>query len=652
MISRNILLYLILVSLCHSLSTEAAEVKPDDAITVKSQNNTAPFSSRLTLIDKSTGLSTPDKEEGNTEYEFADINGDGHLDLISVGDHGSPNINSSQHGIMVWLNNGAGTWTVHQSGNFGYGGCAIGDLDLDGHMDVAWGVHHNMGSAGFGDKLMGAARGDGTGSSWDPWGAGLADNGETWGMFATALADFDVDGLLDVVSQSFGGSNGLGLYKNNGNGAWTQAWSLIGGSVGFTLEACDINADGYPDILSTRSGTNILLGDGSFGFTVNNNGLPAGTIRGIHNGDMDLDGAEDIVFALDSLGVRCYTFEAGTGTWVSASMGLPTSGFYDLTQFGDFNNDGWLDIVVYSSPTGRIYLGDGSGNWTQDASWTMPAPGEASALRVDGDMDHDGREDIAVVASKSGFPFYRNQLRVYSPWQAPVELSARVTSPHGGETFRVGSIREIRWLAAVPSSQGQATVDIRLSHNSAAGPWTEVASGLPDNGRYQWVVDGYSTENARIKVVVTTPTDSITAQSFADFTLVSDTEPLEADISTLSEATGGSIVFSLHASSANAGRHYLLLGTATGTSPGFPLPGGMAALPLNWDAFTDIVLSLLNTPVFANFLNTLDSSGEAQAQIHSGPLPPGSAGVVMHYAYCLNNPFNFASNPVRIDIVP
>ena len=44
-------------------------------------------------------------------------------------------------------------------------------------------------------------------------------------------------------------------------------------------------------------------------------------------------------------------------------------------------------------------------------------------------------EDIAVLAEMSGFPFYRNQLKVYSPWLASSSLEARVTAPHGGEVI-------------------------------------------------------------------------------------------------------------------------------------------------------------------------------------------------------------------------
>ncbi|HEC87896.1 MAG TPA: VCBS repeat-containing protein, partial [Thermoplasmata archaeon] len=236
--------------------------------------------SLLTLISKSSGLETPEKEEGKTEYEVADINNDGNLDIISVGDHGSPYVNSGEHGIMVWLGDGKGNWIVYQNGDFGYGGCQIGDLNDDGYMDVVWGVHHNWTSGEFGDTLIDAALGDGSAYNWTPWGEGLAENGETWGMFATDLADFDCDGKLDILSQSFGCCNGIRVYKNLGDGNWTQKWALTGDNTEYTIETGDINGDGYMDFVSTHwisgQGSDIaFLGDGKFNFSIHDNGLPA-----------------------------------------------------------------------------------------------------------------------------------------------------------------------------------------------------------------------------------------------------------------------------------------------------------------------------------------------------------------------------------------
>lgn len=474
----------------------------------------------LTLQSRSAGLELPTKEEGRTEFEVGDVDGDGELDLVSVGDHGSPFVNSDQHGIMVWLGDGAGNWSVRQFGNFGYGGCALGDLDRDGFLDVAWGIHHNWGS-GMDARLMGAARGDGSGAAWADWGQGLAANGETWGMFATALADFDDDGLLDIASQSFGGSNGIRVYRNHGDGTWSQAYALTGGAVGYTIETADLNADGEMDIVSTRSGATVLLGDGAFGFTAQTAGLPSSGIRGIAVGDIDEDGAVDLSFANGSSGVRAFSFDGAQ--WNDRSSGLPASGTWQLTQLGDLDGDGHLDLVVFAGPSGQVFLGDGAGNWTADATWSMPSPGSASALRVDGDVDHDGRDDIVVSATQSGFPFYRNQLRLYSPWSEPASLTARVVSPRGGEAVRPGSVRSIRWSAAVPPAQGAASVDLELSRHGVAGPWLPIAAGIPNSGGYQWIVAAPGgSEDARIRVTVTTTSGSVQAVSPAGFRILGD----------------------------------------------------------------------------------------------------------------------------------
>ncbi|MBU0497253.1 MAG: VCBS repeat-containing protein [Candidatus Thermoplasmatota archaeon] len=474
----------------------------------------------VTFIEKSTGLNIPAKEGGDTELELADINNDGHLDIISVGDHGSPYINSDQHGIMVWLGDGINSWSVHQVGNFGYGGIEAGDLNLDGFLDVVWGIHHDYSSTpGFGDTLIGAALGDGTGTNWIPWATGLGTTGEDWGMFETDLADFDCNGLLDIISQSFGCCNGYYQYENNGDGTWTHQWSLTGGNTYDNLETGDFNADGYPDFAGNKDGSTVFLGDGTFNFILTQTGLPTSSWQGLDVGDMNQDGCDDIVLGYSSSGVRCYTFDKQHTDWDLASNGLPTTGSYH-PQFGDLNGDGFLDIVAYKAPTGYLYLGDGDGNWIADGTFSVPTNGGYSAFVVDGDFDHDGREDVVIQAEQGSWPSYQNYLRAFSPWQEPTTPSARIQQPTGGETLRSGSIRQIRWLSAIPSSQGDSSVKIQISLNGNSGPWDTIISDIPNNGCYQWLVDASGSTNCRVKVIITTTATSSSAISADDFTIL------------------------------------------------------------------------------------------------------------------------------------
>ena len=132
-----------------------------------------------TYVESSAGLNQPAMEAGRTEVEFGDVNGDGDVDLVCVGDHGSPYVNTNEHGVMVWFGDGAGAWSVFQYGNFGYGGLALGDANNDGLMDVGYGIHHDYSGTDLGDQILEVALGDGTGQNWTPWDDGLATAGET-----------------------------------------------------------------------------------------------------------------------------------------------------------------------------------------------------------------------------------------------------------------------------------------------------------------------------------------------------------------------------------------------------------------------------------------------------------------------------------------
>jgi len=137
---------------------------------------------------------------------------------------------------------------------------------------------------------------------------------------------------------------------------------------------------------------------------------------------------------------------------------------------------------------------------------------------------------------------------------------------------------------------------------------------------------------------------------YGDFTFSS----LQTDSYFLSASTGGVANFLLLGETANSNRTYLILGCTSGTYLGIPLPGGKATLPLNWDLFSDLVLSNINTPFFNGFMGKLDNTGSGTAVFNTfGPVNPAAVGITMFFAYALDKPWNFVSIPaVEITFIP
>ncbi|QDU69879.1 FG-GAP repeat protein [Engelhardtia mirabilis] len=100
----------------------------------------------------------------------------------------------------------------------------------------------------------------------------------------------------------------------------------------------------------------------------------------------------------------------------------------------------------------------------------------------------------------------------------------------------------------------------------------------------------------------------------------------------LSLGAGGSQDLLVAAGPQSAGASYLMLGSASGTQPSIPLPGGLA-LPLVLDAYTDLTLAGGGGLLSGNF-GTLGPLGDAVATF---ALPAGSdpvlAGLTVHHAY-------------------
>ena len=477
----------------------------------------------LSYVESSTGLSLQ-LEAGRTELEFADLNADGNPDLISVGDHGNPLINSQEHGIMVWFGDGAGSWTLSQTGELGYGGIAVGDVNGDRLLDIGYGIHHNNSGTDLGDQILEVALGDGTGTSWTPWDDGLATNGESWGMFGSDFADVDHDGDLDLGSIGFGCCSGVHIYLNQKNGSWVQAFGILSGNSDQEFEFGEVNGDGNPDFAASWEEGTVYLGDGTGNFTPGDGNLPKNSFGNPSPslGDVNDDGRDEVAFINKRNGIDVWSW-VSAGVWQEISGSLPDQGGYSAVRIFDMNRDGHGDILGYGQRWVRIWAGDGMGGWTEIAAFQLPAsPGDYTALRVGGDADHNGYPDIAIIVDEGSWINSRNKLHFYKEASVPSALAIHPVQPRGGETFRAGSVIFLDWLSAVPAGFGVGNVKIEGSLSGPTGPWRVLANKLPNNGRYQWRIppNAPATTNAYLRYTLITPGGRITAVTPAAFNIV------------------------------------------------------------------------------------------------------------------------------------
>lgn len=488
----------------------------------------------LGFVESSNGFQTPELEGGRTELEFADIDDDGNIDILSIGDHGNPYINTEEHGVMVWFGDGHGNWSVFQYGNFGYGGIAIGDLNWDGKWDIGYGMHHNYSGVDLGNDMLEAALGNGTGRMWTAWDDSLVPGGSVWGMFATDFADIDNDGDLDIGSTSFGSGVGLRVFLSNGNGTWHQTFGLgdrTNSKMQFYFR--DVNRDGNADIIHGSAGPAVYFGDGAGGFVPGDSGLPRTTygLSGISAGDIDNNGGFDLAFANTDGGIEAWAWNPSAGSWQSRSNGLPSSGNWEATQLCDMDCDGFTDLVSFGRSVLAVWTGDGAGNWTQATSNTTPTPGYHEALRAGADFDHNGRPDIALVSDEGSFPNYQNWAHAYRETTAARVLGIHPVFPRGREKFMDGSVQFIDWWSEAPGAES-TRVKLELSLNDTTGPWAVVADSLRNNGRYQWLVpEDTLSPDCRIRYTVYGPggtAQSMTPRSFAigdTFVALAETGP-------------------------------------------------------------------------------------------------------------------------------
>ncbi|MCP4042146.1 MAG: CRTAC1 family protein [Gammaproteobacteria bacterium] len=336
----------------------------------------------------------------------------------------------------------------------GYGmGVTAGDMDNDGWVDLY--------VTTFGGNQLWRNRGDGTFED----ATGRAGVGESGPSVAAAFVDFDRDGRLDLyvgnyVQFSVDKNRTCyaptsardyctpevyqpkpdRLFRNRGNGTFTDVSRASGiimeGNNTLGVVAADFNGDGWVDIYVASDGLNNQLWvnqrDGTFvddalmaGVAVNMEGAAEASM-GVDAADFDGDGDEDL-FMTHFLGETNTIYVNNGDGWfddrtTATGLAAPSKAFTSFgTAWFDYDNDGWLDLLVANGGVNvipvlarggdpyplhqpnQLFRNRGEGNF-QDVTGSAGKVftlSEVSRGAAFGDLDNDGDTDV-VVANNSG----------------------------------------------------------------------------------------------------------------------------------------------------------------------------------------------------------------------------------------------------------
>jgi hypothetical protein len=364
-------------------------------------------------------------QEGSTTATWIDYDQDGWLDLF-VGNAGGSVLNS------LYRNNGNGTFTKITTNLLGSvagsaWGVAWGDYDNDGRPDVF--------VANQGNRLPTVFHNEGGGrftrvTSGDLVNTALDGIMPLWG-------DYDNDGFIDLFLSTgyHSGPQNDRLYHNEGGVAFR---TVTAAEIGFAVSDnaqdqasgwIDYDNDGDLDLFVTYMAPPFNSPVTNFVFRNSLNGPfekvaltdfdIVGQSWAVTWGDYDNDGYPDAFLPSWFYTNALFKNLQGQGfTNMAGTAGLELAMASQGSAWGDYDNDGWLDLYVGSYEGQPNYPGGGAlfhnnhdGTFTRITSGSPANEGGRIVAPAWGDYDNDGFLDLYVACGDGSAQrnlFYRN----------------------------------------------------------------------------------------------------------------------------------------------------------------------------------------------------------------------------------------------------